>query len=308
MAATHPTAPRGVLAAALTPLAADSAPAAARFVDHCRWLLDNGCDGLGVLGTTGEAMSFSVAERRGLLDALVEAGVPPRRLIVGTGAAALPDAVELSAHAAALGCAGCLIVPPFYLKPVSEDGLFAAYAGIIDGAGDDRLRVFLYHFPQMSGIPIPRAVIARLADAFGNIVAGLKDSSGDLDHMTGLARDFPALAVYSGTERYLLPILEAGGAGCISAGANVTAPVIAALYGEWKRSGAGEGARCLQQRVAQLRGVLDGVAMIPAMKALIARRRDDPGWAAVRPPLVPLGDADRAAFLAGADAVGLVLP
>jgi 4-hydroxy-tetrahydrodipicolinate synthase len=289
-------------------LGADLAPDASATLNHCQWLLANGCDGVGLLGTTGEGPSFTTGARRALVEAVIEGGVPGQRLIVGTGAAALIDAVELTRHGVDAGVAGCLVVPPFYFKNISDDGVYAFYAELIERVGRDGLRMYLYHFPQMSAVPISHGVIARLMGDFPGIVTGLKDSSGDFGNMLGLIEKFPGLEVFSGTERYLLGVLEAGGVGCISAGANVTSSAIGALYAHWREAGADERALVLQDRVIALRDVLEGVPMIPAMKAMLARHRDDSGLALVAPPLVALGDQDRAAFLARMIEAGLELP
>ncbi len=299
---------KGVFAAALTLLDADLAPDSQACITHCQWLLANGCDGIGLLGTTGEAPSFSVSQRRGLLDAALEAGIPNHQLIVGTGATALSDSVELTAHAVSAGVAGCLVVPPFYFKNVSDDGLFASYAALIERVGSADLRLLLYHFPQMSAVPIPHAVINRLVAAFPGTIAGLKDSSGDLENMLSLIKAFPGLAIFSGTERYLLPVLEAGGAGCITAGANVTSSDIGRLYAHWLESGGDGEAVALQQRVGELRDLIEGIPMVAAMKVLIARHRDEAGLARVAPPLAALAQADAEAFLARVDQAGLSLP
>lgn len=308
MASANPHDIKGVFAAALTLLDADFAPDTKASVAHCHWLLANGCDGIGLLGTTGEAPSFSVAQRRGLLDAALESGIPNSRLMVGTGATALSDAIELTAHAAASGVAGCLVVPPFYFKNVSDDGLFSSYAALIERVGRADLRLFLYHFPQMSAVPIPHKVIARLVTEFPGSIAGLKDSSGDLDNMVALIKGFPGLRIFSGTERYLLAVLEAGGAGCITAGANVTSREIGRLYAHWLDSGGGAKARALQERVTALRDLIEGIPMIAAMKVLIARHRQQPDLARVAPPLAELPEEDANAFLARVDAAGLTLP
>ena len=208
---------KGVYTAALTPLTADLGPDLDLLAGHGRWLLDNGCDGLAVLGTTGEANSFSLDERLLILDGLAEAGIPGEKLMPGTGACALPDAIELTRKALDIGAAGVLMLPPFYYKNPSDEGLFAAYSEIIQKVGDDRLRVFLYHFPQMSGVPITYPLIDRLLKEYPETVIGMKDSSGDFDNMSGAAREFPGFAVFSGSDEFLLPLIEAGGAGCITA-------------------------------------------------------------------------------------------
>lgn len=307
MPAPTDSGPVGVFAAALTPVTPDRLPDASRSAAHCRRLLDGGCDGIGVLGTTGEAVSFAADQRRALLEALLAEGVPAARLIVGTGAAALADAVTLTRHAADADVAGTLVIPPFYYKSVSDDGVFRFYAELIERVGDPALRLYLYHFPRMSGVPITEGLIRRLCKAFPGVIAGIKDSSGNLDHMTALARTFPELRVFSGTERYLLPILEAGGAGCISAGANVLAPQIGALWAEWRANGASDAARAAQETVTASRLLLDSVPLVAAMKALIATRLGDPGWSAVCPPLVELAEDARLALFQRVEAAGLEL-
>ncbi len=298
----------GTFPAALTFVGPDLVPDAGACLTHCRWLLENGADGIALLGTTGEAPSFSVAERRALLDALLEGGVPAERIIAGTGAAALSDAVELTAHAARAGVAACLVIPPFYFKEVPDDGLFASYAALIERLRGTDFNLFLYHFPQMSAVPIPHPVIARLIESFPGTVAGLKDSSGDLENMLALVERFPGLRVFSGTERYLLPVLEAGGAGCITAGGNITSSEIGRLYRHWRDHGGGPEAEALQRRVTELRGLLEGAPMIAAMKALLARHRDAPGLARAMPPQSPLGEAEAEAFGARLAAAGFTLP
>ncbi len=308
MAPSDPQDIKGVFAAALTLLDADLAPDPKASVAHCQWLLANGCDGIALLGTTGEGLSFSVAQRLRLLDAVLEGGIPKDRLIVGTGAAALSDAIELTVHAVSSGVAGCLVVPPFYFKNIGDQGLFASYAALVERVGEADLRLLLYHFPQMSAVPIPHQVIARLVAEFPGIIAGLKDSSGDLDNMVALIEAFPGLAIFSGTERYLLAVLEAGGAGCITAGANVTSREIGRLYAHWREFGGGVEAGALQQRVTAFRDLIEGVPMIAAMKVLIARHRGQAGLVRVAPPLAGLPDAAAAAFLARVDQAGLILP
>lgn len=308
MTAVAPADIEGVFAAALTFVDQDLRPDSRACIAHCQWLLANGCDGIGLLGTTGEAASFSVGQRRALLDAVLEAGVPAERIIAGTGAAALADAVELTAHAAQAGVAGCLVIPPFYFKDVPEGGLFASYAALIDGAGGSDFNLFLYHFPQMSAVPIPHPVIERLTEAFPGTIAGLKDSSGDLENMLALIERFPGLRIFSGTERYLLPVLEAGGAGCITAGGNITSSEIGRLYAHWRKNGGGAEAEALQEHVTALRGLLEGAPMIAAMKALLARHRGAPDLARAMVPLAPVAEPEVEALQARLDAAGFTLP
>jgi 4-hydroxy-tetrahydrodipicolinate synthase len=286
---------RGVLAAALTPVDADLAPDFDRATQHCRWLLAQGCDGLAVLGTTGEANSFSVAERSALLDHLVGNGVPAAALLPGTGCAALSDSVALTRHAVRHGVGGCLMLPPFYYKSVADDGLFAAYAEVIERVGDPGLRIYLYHFPQMSGVPLSLRLIERLVTRYPATVVGMKDSSGDLANMLAVVGAVPGFTVLSGSDELLLPLLEGGGAGCITACANVAAPLAASVLALWRQGNPGAGRA--QERLSQVRRVIQRYPLAPALKSLIAAAAGEPGWRRLRPPLVPLGD-DAAAALA----------
>src|SRR5512138_3266702 len=223
-----PSAPeriRGLLAPVLTPFHADLSPDARRLARHARWLLAHGCAGLAPFGTTSEANSLSVAERESLLDALLEEGIPADRLVPGTGSSALPDAVRLTAQAVRRGCAGVLALPPFYYKAVSEDGLFRFFAEVIERVGDARLRVYLYHIPPVAQVGFSLALVERLLRAYPRTVAGMKDSSGDYANTKAILDRFAkhGFDVFVGSERFLLAGMRGGGAGCISATANVNA-------------------------------------------------------------------------------------
>ncbi|HEX6026863.1 MAG TPA: dihydrodipicolinate synthase family protein [Solirubrobacter sp.] len=269
---------KGVLAAALTPMRADLSIDGEAFAAHCRSLLEAGCHGLAIFGTTGEANSLSVAERIEAWEALVDDGIPGDALLPGTGACALPDALELSRAALAVGAAGVLALPPFYYKGVSDDGLFRFFAELIERVGDDRLRLFLYHIPPMAVVGFSPELIRRLIDAYPGIVVGTKDSSGDAARIERICREFPELTVFAGTEKYLLDTLNWGGDGCISATVNVLAREARAVYDLWA---AGEDATAAQAALTQRREYLDGFPTIPALKALV-------GWEHLRPPLQPL--------------------
>ena len=270
----------GVLAPALTPFDARLDIDVDRFVDHCRALLAEGCAALAVFGTTSEANSLSVEERERLLMALPEAGIPPEKLLPGTGCCALTDTVRLTRGAVRAGCAGVLMLPPFYYKNVSEDGLFRSYAEVIERVADPRLRVFLYHIPQVSQVPIPLPVIHRLRAKYGELVAGLKDSGHDFANTKSILESVPGFLVFSGSEKFLLRNLQAGGAGCITATANVNAAMIVKAFLE--RTDAA------QAEIDAVRTRFELQPMIPALKAEVARRKNDPVWRNVRPPLVPL--------------------
>jgi 4-hydroxy-tetrahydrodipicolinate synthase len=300
---TDPARLSGVLAPVLTPFGADLAPDPVRLVRHCRWLLAHGCSGLAPFGTTSEANSMSVEEREALLDALVEGGVPPARLMPGTGCCALPDSVRLTAHAVRRGCAGALMLPPFYYKGVSDDGLFRSFAEVIERVGDDRLRVYLYHIPPVAHVGIGPRLVERLLRAYPRIVAGLKDSSGDFANTHGMLDMFAkdGFDVFVGSEKFLLASMRAGGVGCITAVGNVNASAIDRLYRAWRSPEAER----LQEDVNRVRAAIEKVPVIPALKAIVAHHAGDPAWATLRPPLVPLAPAAREALLAEVEALGL---
>ncbi len=279
---------QGVLAPVLTPFDSQLNPDPGRFVSFCRKLLDEGCTGLVPFGTTGEANSLSVEERERLLDALLEGGVPAEKLIPGTGCAALPDTVRLSKKAARAGCAGVLVLPPFYYKNPSEEGLYRSFARAIDKTGEGRLRVYLYHIPQVSQVGISLRLIERLLKAYPGVVTGIKDSSLELEHTRALLRAFPGFEVFVGTEKFLLATLREGGAGCITATANVNAPAIARAFRERSEE--------RQREIDVVREAFEKLPLIAALKEAIARRTGDARWRAVRPPLVELSPDERAAL------------
>jgi len=270
----------GVLAPVLTPFQANLEIDVPRFVDHCRSLLADGCSALAVFGTTSEANSLSVEERERLLLALLEAGIPPEKLLPGTGCCALPDTVRLTRAATRAGCAGVLMLPPFYYKNLSDEAVFRSFAAVIDRVADPRLRIFLYHIPNYSQVGIPLAVIQRLRKAYPEIVVGLKDSSGDFSNTKAVLDNVPGFQVFVGSERYLLANLRAGGAGCITATANVNAAAIAKAFHDRTEEA--------QAGIDQVRIFFEQFPMIPALKAELAERRNDPAWRTVRPPLVEL--------------------
>jgi 4-hydroxy-tetrahydrodipicolinate synthase len=284
---------RGVLAPVLTPFKENLAPDPERFKAHCRRLLACGA-GLAVFGTTSEANSLSVGERMDLLDALLDAGIAPSLLMVGTGCCALPDTVALTRKAVEAGCAGVLTLPPFYYKNISDDGLFASYSEIVQRVGDTRLRIYLYHIPPVSRVPLSITLVERLLSAWPGVVAGIKDSSGEWSHTETLLRNFQSdtFDVFCGSEVFLLQTLRAGGAGCITATANVNAAAIVGLC----RTPLEPGADDKQRALTGTREIFETMPVIASMKAYLARQLNDPAWATVRPPLVR-ADKDKAAQL-----------
>jgi 4-hydroxy-tetrahydrodipicolinate synthase len=295
----------GVLSPVVTPFKADLSPDPERFVRQCRWLLSQDV-GLAVFGTNSEANSLSTDEKLELLDRLVGAGVDPGRMMPGTGCCALTDSVRLTAHAMKLGCGGVLMLPPFYYKGVSDDGLFKNFAEVIERVGDGRLRIYLYHIPPVSQVPITVALIERLLKAYPGIVAGAKDSSGDWNNTKAYLDNFArqGFDVFPGSETFLLQGMRAGGVGCISATANVNPGAIARLFASWR----GPDADAQQERLNEIRGIFATYPMIPALKAAIAHYGGDPSWTTVRPPLVELTPQQTAALAADLDSAGFAMP
>lgn len=270
---------------AVTPFAEDLSLDTGRLVAHCQRLLDEGAHGLAPFGTTSEANSLTVAERMDGLAALVGAGIDPARIIPGTGCCAVGDTVTLSRQAAEVGCRGVLVLPPFYYKGVSEEGVYAAFARTIEAAGAAMPPVYLYHIPQMSGVPITLPLIERLRAAFGDLIAGLKDSSGDWSNTEAVIRAFPALDVYSASESLIPQNVAAGGAGCISASSNVNPAGIRRLI-----DGLGTGTEAAAHRqVSEVRRIFEGLPLIPAIKAAVAARAGDEAFGRVRPPFLAAG-------------------
>jgi len=292
----------GVWCPAITPVDDELAPDVGRFVAHGRWLLDHGCHGLVVSGTTGEANSFSVEERIDLLEAALDAGLPRERILVGTGMCALPDSVRLTSHALSLGVAGVLMLPPFYYKGVPDEALAASFDAVIQRVGSSDFKLFLYNFPKLTGVPITPGLIERLLEMYPDTLAGVKDSSGDWQITKTLTERFPTLAIFPGAETLLLPALRLGGAGCISASCNVNPGGIRALYDAFQ---AGEDDLDQRQdRLTEVRKILELRPMIPVLKAVVAHGRGDSAWRRVRPPLVALPQVEADALVAELAAQG----
>ncbi len=285
----------GVIAAIATPIDESGAPDLKRAVKLARFLLDNGCDGLNVLGTTGEATSFALDERKAVMSAYKAEGLPLDRLMVGTGAAAVSDAAALTCHAAELGFAGALVLPPFYYKGVPDDGLVAYIDTLVQATSAKPIPIYLYHFPAMSGLSWHVGLIKRLLDSYPTRIVGLKDSSGDMAYARSAAAVSPDFAVFPSTEAALIEARGGVFAGCISATANLNADLCARA---WRGGDAG----ALDAAVA-IRKLFDGKPLVSGVKALLAHIHDDPMLARVKPPLAAFSAADRATVYAGHDAV-----
>ncbi len=294
---------RGVLVPVLTPFTPAGEPDAGRFTAFCRFLLDQGAGGLSIFGTTSEANSMSPAERMALLDHLVAAGIPAEKLMPGAGACAMTDAATLVRHAVGHGCGGVLMLPPFYYKPVSDDGIFAFISGVLDKVGSPALKVYLYHIPPVAVVGYSIDLVGRLIKAYPQTVVGLKDSSGDWSNTASLLDRYPGFAIFPGSEVFLLEGLRKGAAGCITATGNINVPGIAKLYANWQ----GPQADALQAEVTTVRKTMQAYPMVPALKRVVAHFHDDPQWAAVRPPLTALDRAQSTALIADLAKIGFSL-
>jgi 4-hydroxy-tetrahydrodipicolinate synthase len=281
---------RGVIAPTLTPFNDDLSLALDLYVAHAQHLLATGCAGLAPFGTTGEALSVGIDERIGALDRLLDRGVDPKKLIPGTGLTNLIDTARLTRQAVDRGCAGAMVLPPFYIKDVPDDGLFAYYARLIERVGKDDLRIYLYHIPQVSHVPLSIELVQRLRSAFPAQIVGIKDSSGDWANTKRLLTEVPGLIVYPGSELPLFEALALGAAGCITATANLNAAQIAktiALLDAGKEAEA----RQVHEGVKKFRLKMQEYGQIPAQKYLLSVWGNEPRWLNVRPPLLPLSEA-----------------
>jgi 4-hydroxy-tetrahydrodipicolinate synthase len=296
---------RGVLSPVVTPFNKDLSPDSGRFIAQCRWLLTQNC-GLAVFGTNSEANSLSANERIALLDALLAADVDPARMMPGTGCCALTDTVRLTEHAVKAGCAGVLMLPPFYYKDVSEEGLYRNFSEVVERVGDARLKIYLYHIPPVAVVGITTGLVERLLKKYPNAIAGMKDSSGDWNNTKTFLDAFAksGFDIFPGSESFLLAGLRNGGVGCISATANVNPAAIDKLYREWKNSDADQ----QQEALNVVRKTVGQYVMIPALKAVVAHYSNDPQWATVRPPLTELTAAQAKAVIDGLKKLGFDMP
>jgi 4-hydroxy-tetrahydrodipicolinate synthase len=297
---------KGVMAAGLTAFNDDLSVDTDLTLEHTAWLLDKGCDGVLLFGTTGEANSLSVDERLAFLDKLGASKLPKEKLMIGTGCCALPDTVALTRKSLEIGIEHVLMLPPFYYKNPSDAGLFAHFARTFEAVGSDAMKVYLYHFPQMSAVPFSHDLIGRLLKEFPGLICGVKDSSGDFENMKAMAEKFPGFDVFAGTERYLLDVLKAGGVGTITATGNVTVGGCAKVYSAWKAGSAD--AEALQEQLTRERLTLQNYPAAAALKELLARESGKASWRNVRAPFMPLPAEKAASLVSELDAVNFELP
>jgi len=296
----------GVLSPVITPFKKDYSPDAERFVRHCKWLLKSGCAGLAVFGTNSEANSLSVSEKRHLLEKLVEGGVPAAALMPGTGHCALSDSIEMTRAAVQIGCAGVLMLPPFYYKGVSDEGLYRNFAEVIERVGDERLQLYLYHIPPVAQVSISLNLIEKLLSKYAGIVAGVKDSSGDWSNTKAMLDNFAKAGfdVFAGSEVFLLDNMRNGGKGCITATGNINPGPIANVFKNWR----GIDADKLQAGITATRKIVQKQPMIPALKSAVAYFGNDPQWKTCRPPLVELTSAQEEELIRDLKSAGFTMP
>lgn len=282
----------GVYCAAATPLKADGTPDLALFGAHTRLLIEEGCHGIAMLGSTGEANSFSARERMALLEAAIAGGTRPDQLIPGTSSCSVTEAVELTRHAVQAGVKAVVMLPPFYYTAYSDESLFRFYASIIEKVADDRLKIILYHIPMLTGVPLSHSLIAMLRDAFPQIVVGIKDSDGKIENMHEMSKRFDGFGVLAGADPLLLPVLQGGGAGCITASSNVVARELRYVYDHWNDPAKAAEVAAAQQVIVDWRNLTNSYTQLPTVKAMLAKRRGNLGWLNVHPPFSRLSQAE----------------
>ena len=291
----------GVWAPCLTPILEDLSIDTGRLCKHVEWLLSNGCQGVVLFGTTGEAASFSCAERKSALEALIFAGVAPSRIMVGNGYCAISETIDVTRHAVALGLRSVLMIPPFYFKNPSVPGLVATYRQVIDAVNCPDLKVLLYHFPRMSTVPILHELIDELIGSHGSIIAGLKDSTGSWDSTKAYIDQYPTMSIFPGTDTLLLKGLQSGGAGTITATADINPHGISRVYQLWQ---AGDDAQAAQGAADQVRAAVSQYPLAAALKAVHANLSGDMNWNRLRPPLMPLSAEEQAELMDELNTVG----
>ena len=278
---------RGIWPALLTPLKADLSIDHTLLAAHCKSLLARGCPGVTPFGTTGEGPSFSMAERKEAIDQLIKNGIPAAQIMVSTSCAALPETLALTRHAVSAGVHGCLMLPPFFLKGVSDQGIIDSYRYVIDGMGDDlpKLKLYLYHIPQVAGVSLSHHVIATLKQQYPDTILGIKDSACTTAHSVGLAEAFMKdLTVYVGFEPDLPEMGRRGSTGAISGLANFMPRVVNRLVTQPDAPAT----PAERERVIQLISLLGDYSLMPALKGIMAMLSGEPAWLRVRAPLVAL--------------------
>ena len=278
----------GVYTASLTPLTASFEPNLPALVRHAQWLLESGSDGVALLGSTGEANSLTLEQRLSIIEQTARE-LPPDRLMLGTGSCALQDSVRLTKASVDAGVFSVLVIPPFYYKPQSDESVLRFYSELISSVDEPRLRIIFYNFPKLSGYNFSVKILQELKQRFGDIAAGIKDSSGEWKNMLGIVQNIPDFMVYTGTETLLLDILKKGGAGCITATANLIAPECQRVYQAWKNNKQ-KVAEQAQINLTDLRKTLENYPLVSELKSLFASKTNAEEWENMLPPFAPILD------------------
>jgi len=277
-----------------TPFNSDFSINISAFLAHCHSLLDAGATGLAVLGTTSEANSLSMNERIHLFAAMLDDGIAAGSILPGTGACSVPEAVEMSRRAAEAGCAGVLLLPPFFYKSVADEGLFDYVTRVVEGVCNPNLRIYLYHIPQMTGVGWSLDLITKLRMTFPETIVGLKDSAGNWESTREFIERFPEMAVFPANEAHLSMAIPLGAAGCISATANINAAAISNLLAGLSQ---GYDLATEQRRITVFRQTVSAYPLVPAVKTVMAEAYQDPNWTLMRPPLRPISAKARETLL-----------
>ena len=274
-----------LVVAVTTPVTLDLRPDPELLLARCRSLMADGCDGITLFGTTGEGAEFSVADRKSTLDRLVSGGLDAGRVIVSVGALSIPDIVELSVHALDQKVAGLLLMPPcVYRGGITEDGTFRFFANVIERIARPDLRLYLYHFPDISGVPVTHNVVRRLDQRYPGRIAGVKDSSGDLDTTEALLRRFSHLSIFTGSEIHVPQAVASGARGTICGLANVMPRLMRAMMNAPTPF---DGRQFVPQILAG-DNILSRRPFIPSLKAMIADSVGVPAWRRVLPPMAEI--------------------
>ncbi|WP_418138698.1 dihydrodipicolinate synthase family protein [Marinomonas sp. RS-M-Aa-14] len=284
----------GVYCAATTPIDQKGKVRLDLFAEHCKALIHEGAHGVAILGTTGEANNYSAKERMALVDAVQKAGITGEQLLPGTSACSVPETIELTSHAVSARAKACVLLPPYYYKGVSDKGLFRFYSDVIEGVNDPKLKVILYHIPQVTQIPLSHNLIEKLIQEFGDTIIGIKDSSGDIENMKAMVNRFDNFSVLAGADPLLKPLLEAGGAGSITATSNLRSDSLRVVFDHWSDPSVTAKVEAAQKRINQWRTLSNSYVQLPTIKTMVAKARDNMDWLNVRPPLVPLNEQQQA--------------
>ena len=273
---------KGIYTAALTPFNASYEPEIPALIGHVQWLLENGTDGVALLGSTGEANSMTLEQRQSIIEQSTRI-LPADRLLIGTGSCALQDAIKLTKVSIDVGVYAVLVLPPFYYKPQSEESIIRFYSELIAAVNDSRLRIIFYNFPKFTGYNFDHNVIGKMKQRFGEIAAGIKDSSGNRENMSGVSQNVSDFMVYSGTETFLLETLLNGGAGCITATANLIATECQQVFQAWKNEQL-EDAKQKQNKLTSLRKAFESYPFVSGLKSIFADQKDSNDWEHMMPP------------------------